>query len=66
VLTFNTRYQEDAHSICSIKLNPSILRRTAERVEKSHHWDPIADDEFAYQVLFAGIYDGEDKFQIPS
>lgn len=51
-------YQEDAHSLCSIKLNPSILRRTAERVEKSHHWDPIADDEFAYQVLFAGIYDG--------
>jgi hypothetical protein len=40
-------------------LNPSILKRTAERVEKGHHWDPVAGDEFAYQVLFAGIYDGE-------
>ncbi|KAG8761202.1 hypothetical protein FRC14_006251 [Serendipita sp. 396] len=51
-------YQEDAHAIAAIKLNPSILRRTAERVEKGHHWDPAADDDFAFNVLFAGIYDG--------
>lgn len=51
-------YQEDAHAVAAIKLNPSILKRTAERVEKGHHWDPVAGDEFAYQVLFTGIYDG--------
>lgn len=33
-----------------------MLKRTAERDE--HHWDPPASDEFASQVLFAGVYDG--------
>lgn len=51
-------YQEDAYTVSAIKLNPSILRRTAERENGAHAWDPPATDQFAYQVLFAGIYDG--------